>query len=173
MSNEINVCPRDDNDSTTTHVSAGPTGSPSSSGPYTTNPSIRPTMEHTFDPSSDPSSGSAIARSSTKISDSPSVCFAGSEIVHLEAGGTKLTAEMVVGDRILSPDGSCKLVYSEVTAVQYGKNDIKSQFVRIVSESGQDVMMTELHLILAEICPDSVNKNLNTTNTHDVPGPVQ
>lgn len=78
-----------------------------------------------------------------------SLCFAASEVVTLESGGSKPLPEVVVGDRVLAADSTGKLLFADVVAVPHASNTVRSHFVRLETHSGRDLKLTPAHLLLA------------------------
>ena len=74
-------------------------------------------------------------------------CFAGSEMVTLESGASKLIADVVVGDRVLAANAQGAFVFSDVIAVPHAKNNDRVMFNEISLANGADIRMTGEHLL--------------------------
>ena len=106
---------------------------------------------NTMTPTSAPSpmpTGSSLVGGSQLIAS----CFAGSELVTLEDGATKAMADLTVGDRILTVNAKGEQVYSDVAYLPHGKNEERTVFAVIATESGRDVKMTANHILPAGAC---------------------
>ena len=87
-------------------------------------------------------------------------CFAGSELVQkleIDRSGRKRHSKVPissidVSDRVLTWSLERGLQYSEVMAVPHPQNHEVVKFVNIITESGDDLKLTEEHLILAGAC---------------------
>jgi hypothetical protein len=82
-------------------------------------------------------------------------CFAGSEAVTMADGTTKAISDVVLGDSILSSDGSGNVKFSNVVAIPHERNNEVATFIQL-STASADVKMTADHLIMAEPACDGV-----------------
>ena len=79
-------------------------------------------------------------------------CFAGSETVTLESGDIKLISDVQVGDRVLAANAAGQTAFSDVLFVPHGYNKQSTDFVEITIENGNDVKMTQNHILPAGVC---------------------
>jgi len=103
-----------------------------------------------------PSDLNYFARSQcTSAGGSALACFAGSETVMLESGGTKNMRDVEIGDRVLvaSMDGK-STTYSPVVGFPHAAagNTEEAEFLNIVTTTGRDIKLTKDHLILSGAC---------------------
>jgi hypothetical protein len=86
---------------------------------------------------------------------SPNTCFAGSEAVMLADGTTKAISDVVLGDSILSSDGSGNVKFSNVIAVPHDRNHELATFIQL-SAASADIKMTADHLVMVDPACDGV-----------------
>jgi hypothetical protein len=88
-------------------------------------------------------------------------CFAGTELVQLADGSSRMISDLQIGDEILSADRSGKLGYSPVVAIPHPKTSAPSEFIQLVTKSGKDIQMTAEHLVAAAAdCKPSATPSL-------------
>ena len=94
--------------------------------------------------------GGSVAASPT--SSSSASCFASTEQVTLESGLFKAISEVQVGDRVLTVTTQGEQVYSDVVYLPHGRNEERTTFAQISTESGRDLKMTMNHYLPAGAC---------------------
>ena len=102
-------------------------------------------------PSAAPQSGSS-GYGYGGSSSSGGSCFAGSETVTLESGDIKLISDVQVGDRVLAANAAGQTAFSDVLFVPHGYNKQSTDFVEITIGNGNDVKMTQNHILPAGVC---------------------
>jgi len=141
-----------------------------------TNPTMSPSMPPTIKPSNYPTmaptmsctkmgnvymlqgQGSAVltCNSASSPTSSPAKsCFAGSEVVTLESGESKLISNVQVGDRVLAADAKGNQRFSEVIYVPHMDNRDKAHVNQITTVSGRDIKLTADHMIFASAACDA------------------
>ena len=93
----------------------------------------------------------AVAAGSTAASSGGS-CFASTEQVTLESGLLKAISEVQVGDRVLTVTTQGEQVFSDVVYLPHGRNEERTTFAQISTESGRDLKMTMNHYLPAGAC---------------------
>jgi len=84
-------------------------------------------------------------------------CFAGTEQVSLETGGTKDISEVGVGERVMVSDKNGNLMYSDVVFVPHKKNNEQTTFVKLTTANGHELKVTTTHLIPSGLCDVAPN----------------
>ena len=79
-------------------------------------------------------------------------CFAGTEQVTLEYGHTKAMSDVRVGDRVLTVNAKGEQVFSHVVYLPHGRNEQRTAFAQVSTESGRDLKMTMNHMLPAGAC---------------------
>ena len=79
-------------------------------------------------------------------------CFAATEQVTLESGLLKAISEVQVGDRVLTINTKGEQVFSDVVYLPHGRNEIRTTFAQVSTESGRDLKMTLNHYLPAGAC---------------------
>jgi hypothetical protein len=79
-------------------------------------------------------------------------CFAGTETVQLSDGTLKQLADVAIGDSILGVDSFGSTSFSPVVIVPHGYNNVRTKFVVLTTETGEDLRLTPDHLIFAATC---------------------
>lgn len=129
---------------------AGGVSSPSTSSvPIpSVSPNAAPSMPF---PNAAPSGAIAAASGSGSTSSSKD-CFAGSETLIMESGGSKAMSSIQVGDRVLAANAEGKTHFSEVVFIPHGGNSDEATFIYATTETGRDLKMTLNHILPAGIC---------------------
>jgi len=130
---EVDVNPSDCSKGTDDDVGGDDVEDFTSDEMYETSYCTAGTGDYTFTPLSD--------------DDGEATCFAGSEMVTLESGASKLIADVVVGDRVLAANAQGAFLFSDVIAVPHAKNNDRVTFNEISLANGADIRMTGEHLL--------------------------
>lgn len=96
-------------------------------------------------------------------------CFAGTELVHLQGGLTKMISDVAIGDTILSASTNGTFVFSNVIALAHPKNSISARFVSIQTDIGYSLLLTEDHILPTVPCveyADSANAFLQKSHVN-------
>ena len=76
----------------------------------------------------------------------------GTETVTIENGNTKAMVDVQVGDRVLTVNTKGEQVMSEVAYLPHGRNEQRTTFAQVATESGRDLKMTMNHMLPAGAC---------------------
>lgn len=88
-------------------------------------------------------------------------CFAGTELVQMADGSSRMMSDLQIGDEILTADRSGKQSFSPVVAIPHPKSSVAATFVQLSTASGKDIKMTSEHLIACEAsCVASASPSL-------------
>ena len=79
-------------------------------------------------------------------------CFSGSETLSLKSGEIVTMNQVQVGDIVMVASKDRKISFSPVIVIPHPVNADETEFVKLKTESGRDIKMTPIHLVMGGIC---------------------